>query len=272
MRCIHLLAFLGLLGWTGCEVFLPDVGREGQPCATDQNLCEEGLTCIGGKCGAVVGAPSIDRFVFAKASNPGLAADATGTISGTGIALTVPFGTVVTAFKPTITITGKSVSPASGVAQNFTETVVYTDRGGWHRQGVHRDRHCWPKLQLDFYPRWVVSDGIDGLLERAACAHGQRADLRDGEDGGDRGAVLGVHAGERVQQSEHGKWLQQGSERQGQPSRELRELEPGGCVLHVGRGEVAERGGVGVRGEEWRSKYHLSLGKPGAKLHVRIAN
>ncbi|GAG83587.1 unnamed protein product, partial [marine sediment metagenome] len=42
------------------------------------------------------------------------------------IALTVPFGTAVTALVPTITITGASVAPASGAAQNFTSPVEYT--------------------------------------------------------------------------------------------------------------------------------------------------
>lgn len=42
------------------------------------------------------------------------------------IALTVPFGTVVTALVPTIVITGASVSPASGVANNFTNPATYT--------------------------------------------------------------------------------------------------------------------------------------------------
>ena len=42
------------------------------------------------------------------------------------IALTVPFGTVVTALVPTITITGALVSPASGVAHDFTNPATYT--------------------------------------------------------------------------------------------------------------------------------------------------
>ncbi|MFA5050887.1 MAG: DUF5018 domain-containing protein [Patescibacteria group bacterium] len=42
------------------------------------------------------------------------------------IALNVPFGTDVTALIPTITITGVSVSPASGVAMNFTNPKTYT--------------------------------------------------------------------------------------------------------------------------------------------------
>jgi len=56
----------------------------------------------------------------------GLTPAVVGGISGTAVTLHVPFGTVVTALVPTITITGASVSPASGVAQNFTSPVAYT--------------------------------------------------------------------------------------------------------------------------------------------------
>ena len=49
-----------------------------------------------------------------------------GTITGTAIALTVPYGTDVTNLTPTITITGASVSPASGVPRNFSSPVTYT--------------------------------------------------------------------------------------------------------------------------------------------------
>jgi hypothetical protein len=42
------------------------------------------------------------------------------------IALTVPFGTDVTALVPTIVHTGASVSPASGATQDFTSPVNYT--------------------------------------------------------------------------------------------------------------------------------------------------
>jgi hypothetical protein len=64
---------------------------------------------------------AITAFNFA-----GLSPAVTGTINGTTIALTVPFGTAVTALVPTVTITGSSVSPASGVAGNFTTPVTYT--------------------------------------------------------------------------------------------------------------------------------------------------
>ncbi len=52
--------------------------------------------------------------------------ESNGVISGTNIAVTVPFGTNVTALVPTIAITGTSVNPASGVAQDFTNPVTYT--------------------------------------------------------------------------------------------------------------------------------------------------
>ncbi len=42
------------------------------------------------------------------------------------ISLTVPYGTNVTTLVPTIGITGKSVSPSTNVAQNFTKPVTYT--------------------------------------------------------------------------------------------------------------------------------------------------
>ncbi len=49
-----------------------------------------------------------------------------GAIAGTNISLRLPYGTDVTSLTPTITITGVSVSPASGVAQDFTAPVAYT--------------------------------------------------------------------------------------------------------------------------------------------------
>jgi len=66
------------------------------------------------------------------APNPAITAftvpDQTGsTIIGAGtVTLTMPYGTVLTALVPTITHTGTSVSPASGVANNFTSPQTYT--------------------------------------------------------------------------------------------------------------------------------------------------
>ena len=53
--------------------------------------------------------------------------DATGTITDTAIAVTVPKDTDVTALTPTIVISaGASVSPKSGAATDFTNAVTYT--------------------------------------------------------------------------------------------------------------------------------------------------
>ncbi|GHV75883.1 hypothetical protein AGMMS49942_07040 [Spirochaetia bacterium] len=51
---------------------------------------------------------------------------AVGTITGTAIAVTVPYATAVTNIVPIITHTGASISPASGAARDFTGPVTYT--------------------------------------------------------------------------------------------------------------------------------------------------
>ena len=53
---------------------------------------------------------------------------ATGVIDGSAntIAVTVPFGTDVTALVPVIEYTGADIDPASGTAQDFTNPVTYT--------------------------------------------------------------------------------------------------------------------------------------------------
>ncbi|WHX48163.1 S-layer homology domain-containing protein [Paenibacillus woosongensis] len=58
----------------------------------------------------------------------GLTPAVTGSVNEAAktVALTVPYGTNVTALVPTITHTGASVSPASGTAQDFTNPVTYT--------------------------------------------------------------------------------------------------------------------------------------------------
>ena len=49
-----------------------------------------------------------------------------GTIGANTVALTVPYGTDLTDLTPTITITGASVNPASGVSHNFSTPQTYT--------------------------------------------------------------------------------------------------------------------------------------------------
>ena len=67
--------------------------------------------------------PAITAFNFNE-----LTPNVTGTVDEVNktIALTVPYGTNVTELVPTITHTGTSVSPNTGVAQNFTNPVEYT--------------------------------------------------------------------------------------------------------------------------------------------------
>jgi hypothetical protein len=77
---------------------------------------------------------STKTYTVTVTEAPSSAKDITAfTISGIGggieansINLTVPSGTGLTSLTPTITITGESVSPASGVAQDFLSPVVYT--------------------------------------------------------------------------------------------------------------------------------------------------
>ncbi|OHB17729.1 MAG: hypothetical protein A2749_01675 [Parcubacteria group bacterium RIFCSPHIGHO2_01_FULL_45_26] len=70
---------------------------------------------------AASSAKDITSFNFA-----GLTPSVTGIVTGTDIALNVPFGTDVTTLVPTIGITGASVSPTSGTAQDFSSPVTYT--------------------------------------------------------------------------------------------------------------------------------------------------
>ena len=64
---------------------------------------------------------AISAFNFATPAATGVINESAHTI-----AITVPFGTDVTALVPTITTPGASVSPASGVAHNFTGAQTYT--------------------------------------------------------------------------------------------------------------------------------------------------
>jgi len=68
-------------------------------------------------------AKAITKFVFNEL-NPAVI----GVINEAGhtIALTVPQGTVVTGLVPTLAVTGVSVSPDAGIAQNYTHPIVYT--------------------------------------------------------------------------------------------------------------------------------------------------
>ncbi|WP_182302646.1 S-layer homology domain-containing protein [Cohnella cholangitidis] len=66
-------------------------------------------------------AKAITAFSFASLSANGTVNEADHTVS-----VKVPYGTDVTSLTPTIAHTGASISPDSGVAQNFTNPVTYT--------------------------------------------------------------------------------------------------------------------------------------------------
>lgn len=68
----------------------------------------------------------IQGFVLEATKNPGLTADVTGWIADNTIAVSLAAGADVSALVPTIEVTGKGVSPASGVAQDFTQPIAYT--------------------------------------------------------------------------------------------------------------------------------------------------
>ncbi len=77
-------------------------------------------------------AKAITAFSFTSSNNPGLPANATGVISGTNIAVTLPYGVSRTSLIATFTATGDSVrigatQQTSGItAYNFSNPVTYT--------------------------------------------------------------------------------------------------------------------------------------------------
>lgn len=69
----------------------------------------------------------ITSFIFKQADNAAfINADVTGTFTADTILLVVPAETDITALKPAVSFTGKSVSPADGAVQNFSAPVTYT--------------------------------------------------------------------------------------------------------------------------------------------------
>jgi outer membrane protein assembly factor BamB len=77
--------------------------------------------------GAQATAKSITSFVIKAADNPNvLTADISATITADTIRLVFEQGTKISGLVPTITITGKTISPASKTPENFDSTLVYT--------------------------------------------------------------------------------------------------------------------------------------------------
>ena len=71
--------------------------------------------------GALNSAMAITAFNFTSPAATGIITEETHSI-----AITVPNGTVVTALVPSITHTGSTISPSSGVARDFTSAQTYT--------------------------------------------------------------------------------------------------------------------------------------------------
>ena len=111
---------VGSAGFSTDEAYLPSLALDasGAPYVAYSDNANSGKASVM-KYAAASTAKDITAFSF---TNPA----ATGVINGTDIAVTVPFGTNVTALVPTITHSGVSISPNSGVAQNFTSPVTYT--------------------------------------------------------------------------------------------------------------------------------------------------
>ncbi len=66
-------------------------------------------------------------FVFEASKNTELEQNIIGSVTGTEVALDVPFGTGISQLIPTIEVSpGAVISPASGVATSFADPVTYT--------------------------------------------------------------------------------------------------------------------------------------------------
>jgi hypothetical protein len=93
-------------------------------------------------------APSsaMEMYVFNIGQNVGV-------LSGTTVTVTAPYDTDVTKLAPTIIFSGKSVSPASGAEQDFTNPVTYTitaDDNSTKSYTVTVIRHGKPSITIEF--------------------------------------------------------------------------------------------------------------------------
>ncbi|MGZ3844950.1 MAG: hypothetical protein ACXVBJ_03655 [Flavisolibacter sp.] len=68
---------------------------------------------------------NITSFSFRASNNSTLTSDINGTISNDSVLVKLPAGTDLTQLTPNIMINGVSVLPASLVAQNFSQPVIY---------------------------------------------------------------------------------------------------------------------------------------------------
>jgi hypothetical protein len=131
-------------------------------------ICIIFLGCTGSPSNPVTPPKSSDKtitvFNLKAADNVGvLTYDVSGIISTDSIYVLVPYGTAVNNLKPSITIKGKSVSPASLAAQNFTNPVEYTvtaEDGSTKKYVVVVVTEAGPDITVD--NKWQCE--IDGVL------------------------------------------------------------------------------------------------------------
>ena len=72
-------------------------------------------------------AKEITSFSFAAAGNAALSETVTGTVGSNTVSISVPWGTDVTNLSPTIAVSAEAtISPTSGTAKDFTNSVIYT--------------------------------------------------------------------------------------------------------------------------------------------------
>ena len=68
---------------------------------------------------------TISAVTFKMADNPGLSADIPGIVSSDSVQFDVPQNTAINSLIPTINFNGKTVTPASRTAQDFTNGINY---------------------------------------------------------------------------------------------------------------------------------------------------
>ena len=76
-------------------------------------------------CTAQSSSKALESFTLQAARNPALGADVEGAIDGTSVRLLLPYGAALQALVPTLQFQGATVSPPSGVAQDFSQPVTY---------------------------------------------------------------------------------------------------------------------------------------------------
>lgn len=73
-----------------------------------------------------VSGPAIDSVIFKMTDHPGWLHDTRATITGDTVHAEVPSNALLTGLIPSVSFTGKSISPANRSAQDFSRPLAYT--------------------------------------------------------------------------------------------------------------------------------------------------